>query len=336
MGGRANPELVKRYREFSDELKDTTAGAAAARRADQGGPGPLSRAAAPADEAGGARRSRTTLQKKADQVAQDYLRVGPNDLSPRADQPLEQAKSELREPQERAEGRRTSTSRPRRPQRAVRQSEELARAGEQQRAAGRGVPEPAGRAAASRAGWRSGWRRTQRRCATSARSCISSSLRRAPARPGRTGRSSRSSARVSGSSEQRAQELQQKMDEMEQMAPLFGEEGEEQMQQVGRAHGRGHRADGRQGPAAAAMASRRRRWIGSSSSSSRCSRASAAAGRAACRCPMLAGGEQEGGNEPAGRRWRSRTRTLPGRPGVPQGPAGRDEAGRAGASTATR
>jgi DNA repair exonuclease SbcCD ATPase subunit len=132
MGGRANPELVKRYREFSDALKSTTEEqrqlAEQTRqvrdRYREQMRQRMKQAAAGLKE---------TLQKKADQVAQDYQRVGPNDLSPRADQPLEQAKSELENLKSALKSDDFDLA-AEAAQRAVRQAEELSRAGDQQRA----------------------------------------------------------------------------------------------------------------------------------------------------------------------------------------------------------
>src|SRR5262249_56535435 len=72
-----------------------------------------------------------TLQKKAEQVSQDYQKVGPNDLSPRADLPLEQAKSELESLKSALKSEDFDLA-AEAAQRAVRQAEELSRAGEQQ------------------------------------------------------------------------------------------------------------------------------------------------------------------------------------------------------------
>ncbi len=132
MGGRANPELVKRYREFSDALKSTTeeqqqlaeqTKAVRDRYREQ-----MRQRMKQA-----AQGLRETLQKKAEQVSQDYQKVGPNDLSPRADLPLEQAKSELENLRSALKSEDFDLA-AEAAQRALRQAEEISRAGEQQRA----------------------------------------------------------------------------------------------------------------------------------------------------------------------------------------------------------
>ncbi len=66
-------------------------------------------------------------------MAQDYQKVGPNDLSPRADQPLEQARSELDNLRSALKSEDFDLA-AESAQRAARQAEELSRAGDQQRA----------------------------------------------------------------------------------------------------------------------------------------------------------------------------------------------------------
>ena len=197
MGGRANPELVKRYREFSDALKNTTEEQrqlaeetkAVRDRYREQMRQRMKQAAAGLKE---------TLQKKADQVAQDYLRVGPNDLSPRADQPLEQAKSELENLKSALKSEDFDLA-AEAAQRAVRQAEELARAGEQQRALDEAYQNPPdvrekSRRLAQRLEKDADTVREIRKKLDQLFPPLSSQLGR------RTGRSSRSSARVSGSS----------------------------------------------------------------------------------------------------------------------------------------
>ena len=312
MGGRANPELVKRYREFSDALKNTTEEQrqlaeetkAVRDRYREQMRQRMKQAAAGLKE---------TLQKKADQVAQDYLRVGPNDLSPRADQPLEQAKSELENLKSALKSEDFDLA-AEAAQRAVRQAEELARAGEQQRALDEVYQNPPDVREKSR--------RLAQRLEKDA-----DTVRDDPPEAG-VSSSRRSRSQLGQADRQKLQELGQGQQKLESAragpAAADGRAGADgaAVRRAGRGgaaadlrpHGRGRRAAGGQGPAAAATESRRQRWSRSSSSSSRCSRASAAAARAACRCRCSPAVSRRAATSSAGRRWRSRTRTPYGAP----------------------
>ena len=233
-----------------------------------------------------------TLQKKADQVAQDYQRVGPNDLSPRADQSLEQAKSELENLKSALKSEDFDLA-AEAAQRAVRQSEELARAGEQQRALDEAYQNPTdvGRVAP----------------AIAAAGEDAETVRDIPkldhlTPPGNRSldQADRQKLQELGQGQrklgQRAQDLQQKMRQLEQMAPLFGEQGEEALQQISdRMAGATERLEGKDpqrgyGEQKAALDSLEQLQQSMQQSQR-------GGGKGGLPLPLLAGGEQEGGNE---------------------------------------
>ena len=293
MGGRANPELVKRYREFSDALKNTTeeqrqlaeqTKAVRDRYRDQMRQRMKQAAAGLKDQ----------LQKKAEQVAQDYQRVGPNDLSPRADQPLEQAKSELDNLKSALKSEDFDLA-AEAAQRAVRQSEELARAGEQQRALDEAYQNPPDVREKSR-------RLAQRleKDADTMRDIRKKLDQLFPPLSSQLGQSDRQKLQELGQGQrklgQRAQDLQQKMRQLEQMAPLFGEQGEEALQQISdRMAGATERLEGKDpqrgyGEQKAALDSLEQLQQSMQQSQR-------GGGKGGLPLPLLAGGEQEGGNE---------------------------------------
>jgi len=293
MGGRANPELVKRYREFSDALKTTTEEQrklaeqtkAVRDRYREQMRQRMKQAAAGLKE---------QLQKKADQVAQDYLRVGPNDLSPRADQPLEQAKSELENLKSALKSEDFDLA-AEAAQRAVRQAEELARAGEQQRALDEAYQNPPDVREKSR-------RLAQRleKDAEAVRDIRRKLDQLFPPLSSQLGQGDRQKLQDIGQGQrklsQRAQDLQQKMRQLEQMAPLFGEQGEEALQQISdRMAGATERLEGKDpqrgyGEQKAALDSLEQLQQSMQQSQR-------GGGRGGLPLPLLAGGEQEGGND---------------------------------------
>jgi hypothetical protein len=293
MGGRANPELVKRYREFSDALKTTTEEQrqlaeqtkAVRDRYREQMRQRMKQAAAGLKE---------QLQKKVDQVAQDYLRVGPNDLSPRADQPLEQAKSELENLKSALKSEDFDLA-AEAAQRAVRQAEELARAGEQQRALDEAYQNPPDVREKSR-------RLAQRleKDAEAVRDIRRKLDQLFPPLSSQLGQGDRQKLQDIGQGQrklsQRAQDLQQKMRQLEQMAPLFGEQGEEALQQISdRMAGATERLEGKDpqrgyGEQKAALDSLEQLQQSMQQSQR-------GGGRGGLPLPLLAGGEQEGGND---------------------------------------
>jgi Domain of unknown function (DUF4175) len=293
MGGRANPELVKRYREFSDALKNTTEEQrqlaeetkAVRDRYREQMRQRMKQAAAGLKE---------TLQKKADQVAQDYQRVGPNDLSPRADQSLEQAKSELENLKSALKSEDFDLA-AEAAQRAVRQAEELARAGEQQRALDEAYQNPTDVREKSR-------RLSQRleKDAETVRDIRKKLDQLFPPLSSQLGQADRQKLQELGQGQrklgQRAQDLQQKMRQLEQMAPLFGEQGEEALQQISdRMAGATERLEGKDpqrgyGEQKAALDSLEQLQQSMQQSQR-------GGGKGGLPLPLLAGGEQEGGNE---------------------------------------
>lgn len=293
MGGRANPELVKRYREFSDALKSTTeeqkqlaeqTKAVRDRYRDQ-----MRQRMKQA-----AQGLKETLQRKADQVAQDYQRVGPNDLSPRADLPLEQAKSELENLKSALKSDDFDLA-AEAAQRAVRQSEELARAGEQQRALDEAYQNPADVREKSR-------KLSQRleKDAETVRDIRKKLDQLFPPLSSQLGQADRQKLQELSQGQrklgQRGQDLQQKMRQLEQMAPLFGEQGEEALQQISdRMAGAAERLEGKDpqrgyGEQKAALDSLEQLQQSMQQSQR-------GGGKGGLPLPLLAGGEQEGGNE---------------------------------------
>jgi len=293
MGGRANPELVKRYREFSDALKNTTE--EQRQLAEQ--------TKAVRDRYREQMRQRMKqaaqglkeqLQKKADQVAQDYQRVGPNDLAPRADGPLEQAKSELDNLRSALKSEDFDLA-AEAAQRAMRQAEELARAGEQQRALDEAYQNPPDVREKSR-------RLAQRleKDAESVRDIRKKLDQLFPPLSSQLGQGDKQKLQELSQGQrklgQRAQDLQQKMRQLEQMAPLFGEQGEEALQQISdRMAGATERLEGKDpqrgyGEQKAALDSLEQLQQSMQQSQR-------GGGRGGLPLPLLAGGEQEGGNE---------------------------------------
>jgi hypothetical protein len=293
MGGHANPELIKRYREFSDALKNTTEEqkqlAEQTRqvrdRYREQMRQRMKQAAAGLKEA---------LQKKADQVSQDYQRVGPNDLSPRADLPLEQAKSELENLKSALKSEDFDLA-AEAAQRAVRQSEELSRAGDQQRALDEAYQNPPdvrekSRKLAQRLEKDAETVRDIRRKLDQLFPPLSSQLDQADRQ--KLQELSQGQRKLG----QRAQDLQQKMRQLEQMAPLFGEQGEEALQQISdRMAGATERLEGKDpqrgyGEQKAALDSLEQLQQSMQQSQR-------GGGKGGLPLPLLAGGEQEGGNE---------------------------------------
>ena len=293
MGGRANPELVKRYREFSDALKTTTDEQRQLAEQTKGVRDRyreqmrqrMKQAAAGLKE---------TLQKKADQVAQDYQRVGPNDLSPRADQPLEQAKSELENLKSALKSEDFDLA-AEAAQRAMRQAEELSRAGDQQRALDEAYQNPPDVREKSR-------RLAQRleKDADTVRDIRRKLDQLFPPLSSQLGQADRQKLQDLSQGQrklgQRAQDLQQKMRQLEQMAPLFGEQGEEALQQISdRMAGATERLEGKDpqrgyGEQKAALDSLEQLQQSMQQSQR-------GGGKGGLPLPLLAGGEQEGGNE---------------------------------------
>ena len=293
MGSRINPELVKRYREFSEALKSTTEEqrqlAEQTRqvrdRYREQMRQRMKQAAAGLKE---------TLQKKAEQVAQDYQRVGPNDLSPRADLPLEQAKSELENLKSALKSEDFDLA-AEAAQRAVRQSEELSRAGEQQRALDEAYQNPPDVREKSR-------KLAQRleKDAETVRDIRKKLDQLFPPLSSQLGQADRQKLQELSQGQrklgQRAQDLQQKMRQLEQMAPLFGEQGEEALQQISdRMAGATERLEGKDpqrgyGEQKAALDSLEQLQQSMQQSQR-------GGGKGGLPLPLLAGGEQEGGNE---------------------------------------
>lgn len=293
MGSRANPELVKRYREFSEALKSTTA--EQKQLAEQ--------TKAVRDRYREQMRQRMkqaaeglkeTLQRKADQVAQDYQRVGPSDLSPRADGPLEQAKSELENLKSALKSEDFDLA-AEAAQRAVRQSEELSRAGEQQRALDEAYQNPPDVREKSR-------KLAQRleKDADTVRDIRKKLDQLFPPLSSQLGPADRQKLQELSAGQrklgQRAQDLQQKMRQLEQMAPLFGEQGEEALQQISdRMAGATERLEGKDpqrgyGEQKAALDSLEQLQQSMQQSQR-------GGGKGGLPLPLLAGGEQEGGDE---------------------------------------
>jgi hypothetical protein len=227
-------------------------------------------------------------------VAQDYLRVGPNDLSPRADQPLEQAKSELENLKSALKSEDFDLA-AEAAQRAVRQAEELARAGEQQRALDEAYQNPPDVREKSR-------RLAQRleKDAEAVRDIRRKLDQLFPPLSSQLGQGDRQKLQDIGQGQrklsQRAQDLQQKMRQLEQMAPLFGEQGEEALQQISdRMAGATERLEGKDpqrgyGEQKAALDSLEQLQQSMQQSQR-------GGGRGGLPLPLLAGGEQEGGND---------------------------------------
>ena len=293
MGGRANPELVKRYREFSDALKSTTE--------EQKQLAEQTRAVRDRYREQMRQRMKQaaqglkeSLQKKADQVAQDYQKVGPNDLAPRADLPLEQAKSELENLKSALKSEDFDLA-AEAAQRAVRQAEDLSRVGEQQRALDEAYQNPPDVREKSR-------RLSQRleKDAETVRDIRKKLDQLFPPLSSQLGQADRQKLQdLSGAQRklgQRAQDLQGKMRQLEQMAPLFGEQGEEAMQQISdRMAGATERLEGKDpqrgyGEQKAALDSLEQLQQSMQQSQR-------GGGRGGLPLPLLAGGEQEGGNE---------------------------------------
>ncbi len=293
MGARANPELVKRYREFSDALKSTTeeqkqlaeeTKAVRDRYRDQ-----MRQRMKQA-----AQGLKETLQRKADQVAQDYQRVGPNDLSPRLDLPLEQAKSELENLKSALKSDDFDLA-AEAAQRAVRQAEELSRAGDQQRALDEAYQNPPDVREKSR-------KLAQRleKDSETVRDIRKKLDQLFPPLSSQLGQADRQKLQEISQGQrklgQRAQDLQQKMRQLEQMAPLFGEQGEEALQQISdRMAGATERLEGKDpqrgyGEQKAALDSLEQLQQSMQQSQR-------GGGRGGLPLPLLAGGEQEGGNE---------------------------------------
>ncbi|MGZ3444247.1 MAG: DUF4175 family protein [Myxococcaceae bacterium] len=293
MGGRANPELVKRYREFSDALKSTTdeqqqlaeqTKAVRDRYREQ-----MRQRMKQA-----AQGLRETLQKKAEQVSQDYQKVGPNDLSPRADQPLELAKSELENLRSalRSEDFDLASEAA---QRALRQAEEISRAGEQQRALDEAYQNPPDVREKSR-------KLAQRleKDAETVRDIRRKLDQLFPPLSSQLGQGDRQKLQELSQGQrklgQKAQDLQQKMRQLEQMAPLFGEQGEEALQQISdRMAGATERLEGKDpqrgyGEQKAALDSLEQLQQSMQQSQR-------GGGKGGLPLPLLAGGGQEGGND---------------------------------------
>jgi len=293
MGGRANPELVKRYREFSDALKSTTdeqqqlaeqTKAVRDRYREQ-----MRQRMKQA-----AQGLRETLQKKAEQVQQDYQKVGPNDLSPRADQPLEQAKSELENLRSALKSEDFDLA-AEAAQRALRQAEEISRAGEQQRALDEAYQNPQDVREKSR-------KLSQRleKDAEAVRDIRKKLDQLFPPLSSQLGQGDRQKLQELSQGQrklgQKAQDLQQKMRQLEQMAPLFGEQGEEALQQISdRMAGATERLEGKDpqrgyGEQKAALDSLEQLQQSMQQSQR-------GGGKGGLPLPLLAGGEQEGGND---------------------------------------
>jgi hypothetical protein len=118
------------------------------------------------------------------------------------------------------------------------------------------------------------------------------------------------------------------MRQLEQMAPLFGEQGEEALQQISdRMAGATERLEGKDpqrgyGEQKAALDSLEQLQQSMQQSQR-------GGGKGGLPLPLLAGGEQEGGNELSRQKVKFPTPTPTGAAGVPEGPAGRDETGHA-------
>jgi hypothetical protein len=293
MGGRANPELVKRYREFSEALKSTTD--------EQRQLAEQTRAVRDRYREQMRQRMKQaaqglkeTLQKKADQVAQDYQRVGPNDLSPSADSPMEQAKSELENLKSALKSEDFDLA-AESAQRAARRAEELARFGDQQRALDEAYQNPPDVREKSR-------KLAQRleKDAETVRDIRKKLDQLFPPLSSQLGQADRQKLQELSQGQrklgQRAQDLQQKMRQLEQMAPLFGDQGEEALQQISdRMAGATERLEGKDpqrgyGEQKAALDSLEQLQQSMEQSQR-------GGGKGGLPLPLLAGGEQEGGNE---------------------------------------
>lgn len=293
MGARANPELVKRYREFADALKSTSE--------EQKQLSEQTRSLRDKyreqmrqrlREAAGSLKEQ--LQKRAEQVQQDYQRIGPNDLSPRADQPLEQARSELdnlRSALKADDFDLAAES----AQRAVRHSEELSRAGEAQRMLDEAYQNPPevrekSRRLAQRLDRDAEAMRDIRKKLEQLFPPLSSQL--SPPDRQRMQEMAQGQRKL----EQKAQDLAGRMRQLEQMAPLFGDQGEEMMQQISeRMAGATERLEGRDpsrgyGEQKAALDSLQQLQ-------ETLQQSQRGGGKGGLPLPLLAGGEQEGGNE---------------------------------------
>jgi hypothetical protein len=293
MGARANPELVKRYREFADALKSTSE--------EQKQLSEQTRSLRDRYREQMRQRLRQAagslkeqLQKRAEQVQQDYQRIGPNDLSPRADQPLEQARNELdnlRSALKADDFDLAAES----AQRAVRHSEELSRAGEAQRMLDEAYQNPPevrekSRRLAQRLDRDAEAMRDIRKKLEQLFPPLSSQLN--PADRQRMQEMAQGQRKL----EQKAQDLAGRMRQLEQMAPLFGEQGEEMMQQISeRMAGATERLEGRDpsrgyGEQKAALDSLQQLQ-------ETLQQSQRGGGKGGLPLPLLAGGEQEGGNE---------------------------------------
>ena len=293
LGQRVNPELVKRYREFSEALKATTeeqkqlseqTKAVRDRYREQ-------RRQRLRQAAGGLKEQ---LQKKAEQVAQDYQKIGPNDLSPRADQPLEQARTELDNLRSALKSEDFDLA-AESAQRAARQAEELSRAGDAQRALDEAYQNPPEVKEKSR-------KLAQRleKDAETMREVQKKLDQLFPPLSSELSASDRQKTQEQAQAQrklgQKAQGLQQQMRQLEQMAPIFGEQGEESMQQIAdRMAGATERLDGKDpgrgyGEQKAALDA----LEGLQESMRQSQRGG---GKGGLPLPLLAGGEQEGGNE---------------------------------------
>ncbi len=304
MGGRANPELVKRYREFSDALKSTTEEQqqlaeqtkAVRDRYREQMRQRLKQAA---------QGLRETLQKKAEQVQQDYQKVGPNDLSPRADAPLEQAKSELENLKSALKSDDFDLA-AEAAQRAVRQSEEISRAGEQQRALDEAYQNPPDVREKSR--------KLAQRMEKDAETVRDIRKKLDQLFPplvlaARAARPAEASRVVPGAAEARAAGGRSSSRRCASSSrwPRSSESRARRRCSRSPTAWPGPPSASRARIPSAAMASRRPRSTRSSSCSSPCSRASAAEARAGCRCLSSRAVGRRAATTSAGRRWRSRT-----------------------------
>ena len=293
LGNRVNPELVKRYREFAEALKSTTE--------EQKQLAEQTRAVRDRYREQMRQRLRQAasglkeqLQKKAEQVAQDYAKVGPNDLSPRADQPLEQARTELDNLRSALKAEDFDLA-AESAQRAARQSEELSRAGDQQRALDEAYQNPPevrekSRKLAQRLEKDAETMREIRKKLDQLFPPLASQLSQGDRQK------TQEMAQAQRKLGQKAQGLQQQMRQLEQMAPIFGEQGEESMQQVaermagsterleGKDPGRGY---GEQKGALDALQALQDTM----------QQSQRGGGKGGLPLPLLAGGDQEGGNE---------------------------------------
>jgi len=293
MGGKANPELVKRYREFSEALKATTE---EQRQLAEQTRGVRDRYREQMRQRmkQAAEGLRDSLQKKAEQVQQDYQRVGPNDLAPRMDTPLELAKSELENLKSALKSEDFDLA-AEAAQRAARQAEELSRAGDQQRGLDEAYQNPPDVRERSR-------KLAQRleKDAETVRDIRRKLDQLFPPLSAQLGASDRQKLQELSQGQrklgQKAQDLQQKMRQLEQMAPLFGEQGEEALQQISdRMAGATERLEGKDpqrgyGEQKAALDSLEQLQETMKQSQR-------GSGKGGLPLPLLAGGEQEGGDE---------------------------------------